>query len=329
MLSEKAFPLHSVLMVTYNHEAYVAQAINSILGQDTDFELCVIDDASQDSTWEIVTQFAHNDDRIIATRNPKNVGALANIAAVKEAASGTIVSYCAGDDLLLPGALNAIESAVLTNDLVDEPFLIVSNTVHLYPNGTTSVFDNYAFRDQPIFEARLKYGLSYRGVGYSKALLSQVPAEASLPSELGLLADWIKGFYEVVIAQPIVFIPECTAVYRVHDGISAGRSPQETSQNYLAALRYIELNFPSHLDDRTRVYMAATQDLHSYVLNPSISTLMRATGGLIRLFGEAHPNYPWYQHAKLLLPDKARLLVRRLYRNLPPSATEDRKYSSS
>ena len=45
----------SVLMPTYNHEAYIAQAIESFLAQKTSFEieLLINDDCSTDNTYQI------------------------------------------------------------------------------------------------------------------------------------------------------------------------------------------------------------------------------------------------------------------------------------
>ena len=48
-------PLISVVMATYNHEKYIAEAIQSILDQTfTDFELVIINDGSTDRTDEII-----------------------------------------------------------------------------------------------------------------------------------------------------------------------------------------------------------------------------------------------------------------------------------
>ena len=51
--------LLSVCMVTYNHAAYVAQAIESILAQQTDFkfELLLGEDGSKDGTREICQEY--------------------------------------------------------------------------------------------------------------------------------------------------------------------------------------------------------------------------------------------------------------------------------
>lgn len=52
-------PLVSVCMTTYNHEAYLAQAIESVLAQQTSFgvELVLGDDCSTDSTAAICREY--------------------------------------------------------------------------------------------------------------------------------------------------------------------------------------------------------------------------------------------------------------------------------
>ena len=53
--------LVSVLMPTYNHEKYIAQAIESALMQKTDFawELLIHDDCSTDGTLHIARRYAN------------------------------------------------------------------------------------------------------------------------------------------------------------------------------------------------------------------------------------------------------------------------------
>ena len=70
-------PKVSVMLITYNHELYVGQALDSILMQKRDFEIeiNVIDDASTDSTQKIVTDYAERYPGIINCYfNPCNVG---------------------------------------------------------------------------------------------------------------------------------------------------------------------------------------------------------------------------------------------------------------
>ena len=59
---KKSAPKVSVILSSYNHEKYIAQAIQSVLNQTfTDFELLIFDDGSTDNSREIIKTFS--DDR--------------------------------------------------------------------------------------------------------------------------------------------------------------------------------------------------------------------------------------------------------------------------
>jgi glycosyltransferase involved in cell wall biosynthesis len=61
----------SAVLPTYNGEKFIRQAIESCLAQSwQDFELVVVNDASTDSTPEIVRSYL--DQRIILVQNTKN-----------------------------------------------------------------------------------------------------------------------------------------------------------------------------------------------------------------------------------------------------------------
>ena len=94
-------PLVSVCMTTYNHEAYLAQAIESVLAQQTSFgvELVVGEDCSTDRTAAICREYAAKyPDRIRLVTSPENVGWRANYRRTFEACRGKYVAYCDGDD---------------------------------------------------------------------------------------------------------------------------------------------------------------------------------------------------------------------------------------
>jgi len=99
MNSEK--PLVSVFMITYNHEKYIAQAIEGVLMQKTSFpfELIIGEDCSTDQTREIVVDYANRYPAIIKPiLHETNVGAKANSKSVREACRGKYVALCEGDD---------------------------------------------------------------------------------------------------------------------------------------------------------------------------------------------------------------------------------------
>lgn len=95
-------PLVSVLMITYNHESYIAQAIEGILAQQTDFEfeLIIGEDASKDKTREICFEYQKkHPEKIRVLWSEKNVNHLnGNMQRVRGNARGAFFAYCEGDD---------------------------------------------------------------------------------------------------------------------------------------------------------------------------------------------------------------------------------------
>ena len=68
----------SVVMLTYFHEDYIAQALDSVLSQETTvrYEILIGDDASQDRTPDIIREYAQRyPDIIRAVLRTENVGA--------------------------------------------------------------------------------------------------------------------------------------------------------------------------------------------------------------------------------------------------------------
>jgi glycosyltransferase involved in cell wall biosynthesis len=99
-----AAPTVSVLVKSYNHAAYVAQAIESVLGQGfQDFEVLVTDDASTDGTPDVVRGFA--DPRILLDVHPVNLGVSLTMRSVLARARGRYVAILNADDFALPGRL--------------------------------------------------------------------------------------------------------------------------------------------------------------------------------------------------------------------------------
>ncbi len=91
-------------MPVYNGEAFVREAVRSILSQTfTDFELLAIDDGSADASAATLESFA--DPRIRLVRNEANLGLIATLNRGIELAQGDYVLRMDCDDLSLPKRL--------------------------------------------------------------------------------------------------------------------------------------------------------------------------------------------------------------------------------
>jgi glycosyltransferase involved in cell wall biosynthesis len=88
----------SFLLTAYNFESYIADAVNSLLALDTPFnyEIIVLDDASADNTWNILSGIS--DSRLKTIRHEKNQGAAASINTLFSLAKGRYIARFDGDD---------------------------------------------------------------------------------------------------------------------------------------------------------------------------------------------------------------------------------------
>jgi glycosyltransferase involved in cell wall biosynthesis len=94
-------PLISVRMITYNHGAFLAQAIEGVMSQQTEypFELLIGEDCSKDNTREIALSFQRRQpDKIRVIYSDSNVGWRANSARVFLKCRGKYHAFCEGDD---------------------------------------------------------------------------------------------------------------------------------------------------------------------------------------------------------------------------------------
>jgi glycosyltransferase involved in cell wall biosynthesis len=97
-------PKVSVVMIAFNVERFIAQALDSVLMQEVDFdyEVVVGDDASTDRTREILVDYAsQHPDRIRLILRPENVGMNPNFIATFFEARGDYVALLDGDDYWL------------------------------------------------------------------------------------------------------------------------------------------------------------------------------------------------------------------------------------
>lgn len=95
-------PLVSVIMPAFNSEAFIKEAIYSVQGQShQNWELFIIDDASDDSTVAVVEEISARDNRIHLIKNTENLGPGPSRNAGTEAATGDFIAFLDADDLWL------------------------------------------------------------------------------------------------------------------------------------------------------------------------------------------------------------------------------------
>ncbi len=109
----------SICCITFNHAAFIAQCLDGFLDQRCDFrvEILIYDDASADSTAEIIRDYAARHPTIFRTmlmkENQFSKGVNPYFGYVLPAARGDYIAICDGDDYWADPAKLALQAAVL------------------------------------------------------------------------------------------------------------------------------------------------------------------------------------------------------------------------
>ena len=101
-------PLISVVMSVYNGGASIETSARSILNQSFyDFEFIVVDDASQDASFDRLRSLMQKDERIVIIRNLANLGLTKSLIRGIESSHGKYIARQDADDMSSPHRLAA------------------------------------------------------------------------------------------------------------------------------------------------------------------------------------------------------------------------------
>lgn len=208
----------SVCVVTYNQEEYLAECLESLIHQKTDFnfEIIVGEDCSTDGTRTIVeSYFEKYPNLIVPILYEKNVGAVENIKQVYLKARGKYIAHMDGDDLAMEGKLqmqfDALEFHLDCNVCTHDVFRIDKDGRNLkkninFPEKKYDLFD--LFCHLPFFSHSSKMFRNKYSSSFWNELLSE---EYILDLDIHI-ANLIDG--------DIYHIGDYYGKYRVETGIS-------------------------------------------------------------------------------------------------------------
>jgi Glycosyl transferase family 2 len=210
-------PKVSVLLQTYNHEPYIAQAIESVLVQrgPTSLEIVIADDCSTDGTRAIVEEYAGSRPDLFRLVLPeRNLGAGLIFVRALQSARGEYVAYLDGDDYWtspekLGKQVEALDSHPEWVTCFHDVSLIYGEGGH--PSGfVLPAYDERTFGTDDILRKCFIPGPSW--------MVRRHVCEA-LPSWVVEFA-WSDWLLHIRAAEQgaIGYLPQVLAAYRVHSG---------------------------------------------------------------------------------------------------------------
>ncbi|WP_338877032.1 glycosyltransferase [Spirosoma sp. SC4-14] len=130
-------PWVSVICTCYNHEAYVEQALQSVVDQNyPNVELIVIDNGSSDRSAERIAAFVELHPGIRFIKNPINLGLNRAFNQGLSLAEGRYVIDLSADDVLLPSRIS--QQTALFEELAGPYAVVFSNAAYIDEAGKTT-----------------------------------------------------------------------------------------------------------------------------------------------------------------------------------------------
>jgi glycosyltransferase involved in cell wall biosynthesis len=263
-MEEVIVPKISVIMPVYNCEAYVKEAIDSILNQTfSDFELIIIDDCSTDSTLSIVKSYG--DPRINVVEKEQNTGYTNSLNSAILIAKGKYIARMDGDDISLP---ERFEKQL--------EFLEKNSDVILCGTGVEIIGKNQ-ISQYPSNHEMIKIQLCYNASFYHPTIMIRklVLLENNYNKEFEPAEDY-ELWTRLVHIGKLANLDEVLLQYRIHQSQTSNVRKQE-QENYI---------FKCQIQMLDRLNISAFFTLHQIkkALNFSVDTSFEEVKTTLQIF---------------------------------------------
>ena len=303
------FPLVSVVLGTYNGEAYLHEQLRSVLAQTYPaLEIIAIDDGSRDRTVEILGEYARRDPRIRVVVNERNLGFIRNFEKGCRLAGGRYIALCDQDDYWFPEKIEKMVEAIGNHPMVYCDSQLCGEDLQPLGRRISDLVHYQSFddcRQLCVFSRMYRHATLITRELFEKAspFLEEVPHDG-----------WLA--YHATLYGGVRYLPEVLVKYRQHAGNIFGvvgrkkkKDTAETPSPRLRRPRQAEKRRKELA--RIRIRMAAYCAACPETLAPQ-KRLLRALVGSYRNFS------PWndIRRVWLFLTNCDRLLVVKNYSRL-------------
>jgi len=211
---KKKKPLVSVIMPVYNAGFFLRQAIESILNQTyPHFELIIIDDASTDHSWPIISQFKKQNPgkiKVIRLKTGLKCGgdAAANLGFQK--AKGQLIARMDADDLSLPQRLEKQVNYLQKHPdvfMVGSCAWVIDQTGQIVGQKNVPLTHKEIYQHYSIFHPMIHPSVMIRKSAVKRKNLYKIKYSAN---------NDLLTFFEFLKTKKFVNLPEKLVCYRIH-----------------------------------------------------------------------------------------------------------------
>lgn len=230
----------NVVLITYNHEKYIAEALDSIVKQVTDFKFNIIvaDDCSSDNTVEIIREFEKKTNvEFVYLDNSKNLGTRNNYKRAFEICDAEYIAIMEGDDywtcnLRLQKMCTFLDTHKECAMVFNRYNVNSGEKSHVQPTVT----DKWISGEYTLFTG---YDLAYSNViGNFSTSIYRRSAIRNLPADFYTIPgyDWITN---ICISRMgyIGCLADVMSTYRIHDkGLWSGKKTKEKNKEIIEGI---------------------------------------------------------------------------------------------
>ena len=210
-------PLVSVVLLAYNQEKYIKEAVQSVLSQTfAPLEIILSDDCSKDNTFNMMESEAshyNGPNTIRLNRNPRNMGLAEHMNRALAMSRGEFIVMHAGDDISIPTRVEKLVARWRDQSPAVDLVCSYFEEIDVDGRSTGHIEKDVVFvPNQSLHPLKWACGATGACASYSRPLFTKYgPLDSRVLSE-----DWVYPF-RACLESGIAVIEEPLVKHRTHD----------------------------------------------------------------------------------------------------------------
>ncbi len=217
----------AILLASYQGEAYIAELLDSLLGQSMqDWTVYAHDDGSKDKTAEILSRYAQRyPDHVCIVPGPSTGGARNNFFYLLKQVHAPYYMFCDQDDIWLENKIEKTFAAMQTlgsekdvPHLVHTDLKVVDSSLQVISDSMNH-YQGLRCEDTPLQRLLIQNAVTGCTVMINRALRDQMLSYRRLDQII--MHDWWAALVAARFGT-LYYLPEPTILYRQHEKNSVG-----------------------------------------------------------------------------------------------------------